>query len=135
MRLKRLMAEALRWLEEATPLARAAVLVALVLVSSSGAVVNNLCIKLSAMSNDWRRFLVLQVIGNLAGFVGLLGYTALLRFVPLHVGYPLTVGLAAVGVQVFASRVILGESIGRNQWLGTAFIVLGVALVASRSRP
>ena len=109
-------------------------LAALVLVSATGSVASSLCVKLSAVSGDWHRFLLMQVAGNLAGFVGLLGYTALLRFVPLHVGYPLTVGLTAVGVQVIASRAILGESLGRGQWLGTALIVLGIALVAGRGR-
>jgi multidrug transporter EmrE-like cation transporter len=135
VRLKQPMENAIAWLEQATPLVRGSVLVALILVSAGGNVASSVCVKLSAMSGTWRAFFWLQVAGNLLGFVGLITYTALLRFMPLHVGYPLTVGLAAIGVQVLASGTILHESVGRSQWLGTALIILGITLVAARRSP
>ncbi len=85
--------------------------------------------KLSAHSLNWRGFLLWQVVGNLAGFVTVLTLTALLRFIPLSVAYPLTVGLAVVGVQVAAARLLFHESITPTQWLGTLLIACGVLLV------
>ena len=62
-------------------------------------VVANASFKVSATSPNWRSFVTWQVIGNLAGFVTVLTLTGLLRFIPLHVAYPVTVGLAVIGVQ------------------------------------
>ncbi|MBC7257480.1 MAG: hypothetical protein H5T66_15385, partial [Chloroflexi bacterium] len=72
---------------------------------------------------DW------QVVGNLAGFLGVLSLTGLLRLVPLHVAYPLTVGLAVVGVQVVAAGALFRETISPAQWVGTGLIVLGILLI------
>lgn len=85
--------------------------------------------KLSAHSPNWRGFLLWQIVGNLAGFITVLTLTGLLRFIPLSVAYPLTVGLAVVGVQVAAARLLFHESITSAQWLGTLLIACGVLLV------
>jgi len=52
--------------------------------------------------------------------------------VPLHVGYPITVGLAVLGVQIVGARVIFHEPIVPAQWLGTLLIVLGIMLIGGR---
>ena len=88
--------------------------------------------KPSAASATWRQFLAWQVVGNLAGFLSVLALTALLRYVPLHVAMPLTLGLTVVGVQVVAARVLFAEHIGPAQWAGAALIVIGIVLVAGR---
>jgi undecaprenyl phosphate-alpha-L-ara4N flippase subunit ArnE len=85
--------------------------------------------KVSANSPNWRGFLVWQVVGNLAGFIAVLTLTGLLRFIPLSVAYPLTVGLAVIGVQVAAARWLFREAITPAQWVGTLLIALGVVLV------
>lgn len=94
------------------------------------AVSSNVSLKLSAGAATWRTFLTWQVLGNLAGFLGVLCLTGLLRLVPLHVGYGITAGLTYVLVQVVGARLFFGEAILPLQWLGTALVVVGVGLIA-----
>jgi multidrug transporter EmrE-like cation transporter len=58
--------------------------------------------------------------------------TALLRFMPLHVAYPVTTGLAVLGVQVAAAGLIFHEPVSSTQWLGVLLIIVGVVLVSGR---
>lgn len=95
-------------------------------------IVANSSFKASAASPNWRGLLTWQIVGNLAGFIAVLSLTGLLRFVPLHVGYPITVGLAVLGVQVIGASVIFHEPIAPAQWLGTLLLVLGIALIGGR---
>ncbi len=95
-------------------------------------VVSNAAFKLSADSRGWRGLLLWQVVGNLSGFVTVLILTALLRHVPLQVAYPLTQGLAAVGVQVFAAWLFFRQDITPMQWLGTLLIVAGILCIGTR---
>jgi multidrug transporter EmrE-like cation transporter len=95
-------------------------------------VVANAGFKVSAASTTWRGFLLWQVVGNLAGFVTVLTLTGLLRFQPLHIAYPLTAGLAVIGVQVLAAKWFFHESITSVQWLGTLLVVFGIVLVSHR---
>jgi multidrug transporter EmrE-like cation transporter len=92
-------------------------------------IVANVGFKLSAASSGWRGFLFWQIIGNLAGFITVLTLTGLLRYVPLHVAYPVTAGLAVVGVQVIAARWLFDEPITSTQWLGTLLVTLGIVLI------
>ncbi|MGC8780949.1 MAG: SMR family transporter [Anaerolineae bacterium] len=93
-------------------------------------IIANASFKLSATSAEWRSFLAWQVIGNLAGFITVLTLTGLLRYLPLHVAYPVTAGLAVIGVQVVAARWLFGEAISSGQWLGTLFVIIGIVLVS-----
>ena len=79
---------------------RAGVVVALVGGNLLFNVLANASFKVSADSRTWREFLLWQVVGNLAGLVTVLTLTGLLRHMPLHVAFPLTTGLAVIGVQV-----------------------------------
>ena len=88
--------------------------------------------KLSAQSGNLRGFLYWQVIGNLAGFITVLTLTGLLRFIPLHVAFPVTTGLAVIGVQLIAGKFFFGEAISTERWLGTILVVLGIALISKR---
>ncbi len=92
----------------------------------------NASFKLSAASLDWRQFLTWQVVGNLAGFVTVLTLTGLLRFLPLHIAYPVTAGLAVIGVQVIAAVWLFGESVSSAQWAGTLLVIMGIALIGGR---
>jgi len=92
-------------------------------------IIANASFKMSATSPEWRGFLAWQVAGNLAGFITVLTLTGLLRYLPLHVAYPVTAGLAVVGVQVVAARLLSGEAISGGQWLGTALVIAGIVLV------
>jgi len=93
-------------------------------------IVANAGFKLSVASSGWRSFLAWQVVGNLAGFITVLTLTGLLRYLPLHVAYPITAGLAVIGVQVMAARWLFGEPISSGQWLGTLLVVIGIVLVS-----
>ena len=93
-------------------------------------IVANASFKAAALSPNWRGFLTRQVAGNLAGFLTVLALTGLLRFIPLAVAFPVTTGLAVIGVQVAAASMIFHESISPVQWLGTGVIVIGIFLVA-----
>ena len=66
-------------------------------------------------------FIVLQSVGNLAGLVGVLTYTGLLKKLPLHLCFPLTQGLVALGVVLVGSLCIFHESFRRNQIIGCAW--------------
>lgn len=88
--------------------------------------------RFSADSHNWRAFLAWQVVGNLAGFVTVLVLTALLHYVPLHVAYPVTTGLAVIGVQVVAAAFLFREAIAVADWLGALLIVIGVVVLGAR---
>ncbi len=92
----------------------------------------NICFKLSSAAGNVRHFALWQIAGNLAGFLGILAYTGLLRHVPLYVAFPLTQGLAVLGVQLVAARLVFQEAISPLNWLGTALIVAGIILVSFR---
>jgi multidrug transporter EmrE-like cation transporter len=87
-------------------------------------------LKLSAGSHNVRAFLAWQVFGNLAGFLGVLGLTGLLRLIPLHVAYPVTVGLGVVAVTI-AAAFVFREHIGMHQWAGALLVVAGIALITN----
>ncbi len=88
----------------------------------------HICLKHSATSNGVRAFLFWQVIGNVGGFLGVLAYTALLRGMSLHVAYPLTEGLTAIGVQVVGGLIVFREKVPPTAWAGTGLILAGIVL-------
>ncbi|NLG84279.1 MAG: hypothetical protein GX493_06665 [Firmicutes bacterium] len=85
--------------------------------------------KFAAMSTTWRSFLAWQVVGNLAGFISVLTLTGLLRYLPLHVVYPVTAGLTALGVQVILARMVFGETISSTRWFGSLLVAVGIVLI------
>lgn len=95
-------------------------------------IVANSSFKLSAASNTWRGFLAWQVVGNLAGLATVITLTALLKFLPLHVAYPVTVGLAVIGVQVVGAALLFREIIAFRQWVGTLLVAAGILLIGGR---
>ena len=106
--------------------------VVLVLTNLLFNVVANASLKASAVAPSWQGFLSWQVVGNLSGFITVLTLTGLLRYVPLGVAYPVTTGLAIIGVEVFAAQMLFHEPISTQQWIGTLLIVGGIALVGRR---
>lgn len=89
-------------------------------------IVANSSFKMSASSSSLRGFIAWQVVGNLAGFITVLTLTGLLRYLPLHVAYPATTGLAIVGVTLVSGRLLFGETVGAGDWLGALLVVLGI---------
>lgn len=107
-------------------------MVALIAANMLFNVVASACFKLSAGSASVRSFLLWQVAGNIAGLITVLALTALLRHTPLHVAYPVTMGLSVFGVQVLGARLLFHEAIPPARWAGTVLVVAGIALMSRR---
>ncbi len=120
------------WLRVVSSASPNAVVLTLLLANLAFNVVSNGSFKAAALSASWRGFLTWQVVGNLAGFITVLTLTALLRYIPLHVAFTITTGLAVLGVQVFASSAVFHERVTTNQWLGAFLVVAGIALIGKR---
>lgn len=105
---------------------------ALILGNLAFTVLARVGFKLSAASNEWRGFWLWQILGNLAGFVGVLTLTWLLRLIPIHIAYPVTTGLSVIGTNLFVAWLLFRETIEPPQWLGTALVVTGIALISAR---
>jgi multidrug transporter EmrE-like cation transporter len=57
-----------------------------------------------------------------------LAYTALLRGMSLHLAYPLTEGLTAIGVQLIGGMIVFKERIPPLALAGTGLILSGMVL-------
>lgn len=101
----------------------------LILLNLAFNVLSNAGFRMSAFSGSWRGFLVWQIVGNAAGFITVLTLTALLRYMPLGVAFPLTTGLAIIGVELIAAAWLFQEPISQRQWIGTLAIVAGIWLI------
>ncbi|HUI70180.1 MAG TPA: hypothetical protein VL354_06635 [Spirochaetia bacterium] len=95
------------------------------LTANTGA---HICLKRSALRSQVKSFLFWQVLGNVAAFLGVLAYTALLRSMSLHVAYPLTEGLTGISVQVVGAAIIFRERIPRTAWVGTGLVLAGIVI-------
>jgi multidrug transporter EmrE-like cation transporter len=91
---------------------------------------SNVSFKWSALSPALKGFLWWQLVGNLAGFMSVLSFTFLLRFIPLYLAYAVTAGLGFISVQVFGAHLIFHEAITATQWFGIALITTGIIVVS-----
>ena len=89
----------------------------------------NVFLKLSADANGVWMFVAMQAAGNLAGLVGILAYTGLLRTLPLHVAFPLSRGLVVLGVQLAAAVLVFHETIRLTEAFGAGLVAAGVIVV------
>jgi len=89
----------------------------------------NVFLKLSADASGVWMFVAMQAAGNLAGLVGVLAYTGLLRTLPLHLAFPLSRGLAVLGVQLAASVLVFHESFRLTEALGAGLVAAGIIVV------
>lgn len=95
-------------------------------------IVANVAFKYSADSPNLRGLLFWQVVGNLAGLITVITLTWLLRYMPLHVAFPITTGLAVIGVQVIASWLWFGETISPGRWMGGFLVAAGIVLLSGK---
>ncbi len=86
-------------------------------------------LKYSAGASSVRIFIVFQSVGNLAGLFGALTYTGVLAKLPLHLAFPLTQGLVALGVLFVGSYCIFHESFSRKQLVGCSLVLAGCLLL------
>jgi len=108
-----------------TPIA----MVALIGLNVLFSIFANAAFRVSARGATWTDVLLWQVFGNLAGFATVLTLTALLRYVPLSIAFPVTTGISIVAVQLVAARWLFDEPIAAAQWAGALLIAAGVFLV------
>ena len=94
----------------------------------------NIFLKLSADAHGTWPFVMMQIAGNLAGFIGILAYTGLLRRLPLHIAFPLSRGLVVLGVQVAASLLVFHESFRLTEAAGAVLVAAGVIVVGAAPR-
>jgi multidrug transporter EmrE-like cation transporter len=87
------------------------------------------CFKFSSAVNRSRNFILWQIAGNLAAFIGVLAYTGLMCKMSLLMAFPLTQGLTAIGVQVVASQMLFRERISLLAWAGTILIAVGIIIM------
>jgi multidrug transporter EmrE-like cation transporter len=91
----------------------------------------NVFLKLSAGAGTVWYFLVMQIAGNLVGFVGILAYTGLLQTLPLHIAFPISRGLVVLGVQLAASLLFFHEVFRPTEAAGAALVAAGIILVGA----
>ena len=91
----------------------------------------NILLKRSAEAGGVWIFLAFQLAGNLAGLGGVLLYTGLLKRMPLHVAFPLSRGVAVLGVQLAASVFFFHERFSLTEAAGTAVVAAGIILVGA----
>jgi multidrug transporter EmrE-like cation transporter len=94
----------------------------------------NILLKLSAGADAVRLFVFFQIAGNLSGFVGVLAYTGMLRTLPLHIAFPLTRGVAVLGVQLVAALLVFHEQFRPTEAAGAVLVAAGI-IVVSASAP
>ncbi len=71
-------------------------------------------------------------VANLAGLAGVLTYTGVLKKLPLHLAFPITQGLVALGVLLVGSYCIFRESFARNEIIGCLLVLAGIILLGLR---
>ncbi len=96
---------------------------------------SNILLKLSAAAGETRWFVALFAAGNLAGFVGVLSYTGLLRTLPLHVAFPLSRGLVVIGVQLVGAVAVFREAFTWKEAAAVVLVAAGIALIGATTRP
>jgi undecaprenyl phosphate-alpha-L-ara4N flippase subunit ArnE len=106
------------------------VIVGLVAANFCLNVFSQTCLKKSAIVHGVKQIFIWQVAGNFSGFLGVLIFTALLRYLPLAVAFPVIQGVAVIGVQLIAARIFFKEKITLVQWLGTALVIAGILLIS-----
>lgn len=110
----------------------AGILLALLLSNLLFNILANASFKYSASSSTLVSFIAWQVVGNLAGFITVITLTGLLKSVPLSTVFPVTSGLAVIGVQVVGAYFLFHEPITLSRWAGTILIILGIVFITSK---
>lgn len=93
-------------------------------------VVSNVGFKKSSLCYQWQGFLSWQIVGNLAGFLSVIAFTFLLRYISMNLALAVQFGIGFVFVQVIGAQLIFKEAITIAQWLGVSVIFLGILLIA-----
>jgi len=95
-------------------------------------VLANVGFKLSTLGHGWKHVLMWQAVGNLAGLITVITLTLLLKYMPLHIAFPLTTGLSVIGVSLIGSGLIFHEEVTPSHWLGTLLVTLGIVFLSRK---
>jgi drug/metabolite transporter (DMT)-like permease len=114
--------------------ATVALVVALAVANQAVNVGATACFAASAHADRFRTFVFWQVVGGIFGLGVQLTFAGLVRFWSLTAANVVGIGVAFVSAQVFAAYLIFNESFHAPQWLGTAFVFVGLILVAAGHR-
>ena len=93
-------------------------------------VVSNVGFKKSSLCHHWQGFLGWQIVGNLTGFLAVIAFTLLLRYISLNLALAVQFGVGFVFIQVLGAQLIFKEAITITQWVGVSVIFLGILLIA-----
>ncbi len=88
----------------------------------------NVLLKRTAEVGSGLPFFLFLIAGNLAGLAGILVYTGLLQTLPLHIAFPLSRGIAVLGV-LGASLLCFHESFRATEAAGVALVTAGIIIV------
>ncbi|HEY70067.1 MAG TPA: hypothetical protein G4O08_05720 [Anaerolineae bacterium] len=85
---------------------------------------------ISGRSESFKDFLIWQIIGSAFGLGTQLTFAGLVRFASVQLASAIGIGLAFVSAEVFSAYLIFREGFSGVQWLGVAFVFLGLMLIA-----
>ncbi len=85
---------------------------------------------ISGRCEVFKDFLIWQIIGSAFGLGTQLTFAALVRFASVQLASAIGIGLAFVSAEVFSAYLIFREGFSGAQWLGVAFVFLGLMLIA-----
>jgi drug/metabolite transporter (DMT)-like permease len=85
---------------------------------------------MSGRSGNFKGFLLWQIIGSAFGLGTQLTFAGLVRYSSVQWASAIGIGLAFVSAEVFSAYAIFREAFSRLQWLGVAFVFIGLILIA-----
>lgn len=109
---------------------QAGFLIVIIVLNQAFNVGATVCFAASGHADRLRAFIVWQIIGGVFGLGVQLTFAGIVRYWSVTGANVVGVGLAFVSAQLFAAYLIFNESFQLPQWLGTAFVFVGVVLVA-----
>jgi len=89
--------------------------------------------KMSVSRAGVKNLLYYQFVGNFAGFLAVICYTIMLKFLPLYLAFAIATGLGQLFLYTLVSRVVLKEVFGIYQVIGIVLILAGILLVSRSS--
>ena len=92
--------------------------------------VSNIGFKKSSLYHHWQGFFGWQIVGNLSGFLAVIAFTFLLRYISMNLALAVQFGIGFVFVQVIGAQLVFREAITAAQWLGVCIVFLGILLIA-----
>jgi drug/metabolite transporter (DMT)-like permease len=85
---------------------------------------------ISGRCESFRDFLIWQIIGSAFGLGTQLTFAGLVRYASVQVASAIGIGFAFVSAEVFSAYLIFKEGFSGVQWLGVAFVFVGLMFIA-----